>query len=72
MNNPGLLVYKCRRCEELEKTTHVPDINKAVILTVLGIGTPEDWGPLKPKMVSIHSCKDGNIGVSDLIGGIKD
>lgn len=72
MNNPGIIIYKCRRCGDLEKSTHVPNVDKAVILTVNGIGTPKDWGPLSPKMISVHSCKDGNIGVSDLIGGITD
>ena len=56
----------------MEKSTHAPDINMAVILIVLGIEMPKDWGPLNPKMTYVHSCTDGNIGVCDLIGGEKD
>lgn len=72
MNSPGTIIYKCRRCGDLEKSTHVPNIDKAVILMIKGIEMPKDWGPLSPKMISIHSCADGNIGVCDLIGGERD
>ncbi len=72
MNNPGKIVYKCRRCGCLENSTHVPNVDKAVILIAKGIEMPKEWGPLSPGMTSIHACKDGNIGVSDLIGGITD
>lgn len=72
MDNPGVLVYKCRRCGEIEKSIHVPDVNMAVILIVLGSDMPKDWGHLSPKMTSIHNCRDGDIGICDFVGGEKD
>lgn len=72
MNNPGVLVYKCRRCGGIDQSTHAPDVDMAVILTVLDMDMPKDWGPQKPHMTCIHNCKDGNTGVCDLIGGEKD
>lgn len=62
MNKPGTIIYKCRRCGDLEKSTHVPNVDRAVTLMVNGIEMPKDWGPLHPKMTSIHSCKMGTLG----------
>ena len=31
MRRPGVLVYRCRRCGELVKNTHIPDVNIGVL-----------------------------------------
>lgn len=64
----GFLVYKCRKCGNIVKNTHVPDVDTAIILIVSGNTLPEKWGGTA-RIIDIHSCEDGSIGVSDLIGG---
>jgi len=64
----GTLIYKCRFCGGLEKSTHVPDGDKAIIYMVKGIETPKNWGPLKPGILSVHNCSNGYVGVTDLVG----
>jgi hypothetical protein len=72
MRKGGFLVYKCRRCGELVKNSHAPDVDMAVTLVVIGSEMPSDWGGITPHMIEAHACKDGNIGVTDLIGGEAD
>ena len=72
MSKDGFLVYKCRRCGELVRNTHTPDVDMAVILVVTGSEIPKDWGGVTPKTIGLHTCKDSNIGVTDLIGGEED
>ena len=64
----GTLIYKCRLCGELDKSTHAPNGNTALISTVLDMPFPVDWGPITPKMVGIHGCGNGRVGVTDLVG----
>jgi hypothetical protein len=45
-------------------------IEYGVTNAVLGIQMPMAVGT-PPQLLSTHSCKDGSIGVSDLIGGEK-
>lgn len=44
MGEPGFLVYKCRRCGEVEKSCHVPNVQMAVILITEGQKLPSVWG----------------------------
>lgn len=71
MNESGFLVYKCRRCGELIKNTRVP--NGVIALTCIEKTghTPNGWDGVATRN-SICSCKDGGIGVSDLIGFESD
>jgi hypothetical protein len=70
----GYLVYKCRRCGELSKNTHVPDGGCAL----LGILNPnlldfrKIWQGIPLEKYDIHTCKDGNAGIADIIGFEKD
>ena len=64
----GTLIYRCRLCGELEKSDHAPCGNTALICAVLDIPIPKDWGPMIPKMLGIHACTNGCLGVTDLIG----
>lgn len=65
MSERGFLVYKCRMCGGLDKSTHVPDGASAALAIVVGIKSIQNWGH---SMVQTHRCKDGNIGVTDFIG----
>ena len=60
----GFLVHKCRRCGKINKNVHVP--NGLIYLCKI----LNDVNSLD--RVSICNCKDGNLGVSDLIGFEKD
>lgn len=72
MSKGGLLIYKCRKCGELSKIIHVPNVLKALSYINAGIKMPENWGPIQASIHDIHGCKDGTIGISDLIGGEED
>lgn len=66
------VVYRCRRCGELDKSACGSEdiVIQSIINTVLGIDMKMAIG-LQPQLLSTHSCQDGSIGVSDLIGGEK-
>ena len=68
MSNSGYLIYKCRRCGELNKNCHVPDGT----ITLLSIMTKDlhlkDGSTYNPLKIEIHNCTDGNLGIADLIG----
>lgn len=72
MNGPGNLVYKCRRCGQISENAHVPLILEAVSSILITGTTPKSWGPMTESLLGMHSCEDGNIGVSNLIGAEKD
>lgn len=65
----GFLVYKCRRCGGEVRNTHVPDGVTVLYYLLFGYDIPSHWWrtPL-PHKESIHHCKDGSLGVADLIG----
>ena len=59
--------YKCRRCGLIDDSTctAVERAQTVLILAAWGV----DTGPGVPvKMVDVHGCKDGGLGISDLIG----
>lgn len=64
----GYLIYKCRMCGELDKTTHVPDGVITIACLTGGCELPKTWFGIKPHLIDAHACKDGNYGVTDLIG----
>jgi hypothetical protein len=68
----GYIEYKCRRCGKIDACVHVPDMKLCVILLTVEVPLPEQWGGLRPTMLSVHGCDDGGLGVSDLIGGVSD
>lgn len=64
----GILVYKCRRCNKLQKNTHVPK-GMLALTSILHDGeTPNEWGVMTARNTDIHFCEDNNLGICDLIG----
>jgi hypothetical protein len=74
MNKGGWLQYKCRKCGKIEQNIHAPDATYALLLIMNGhYDTLEKiWGGMPVRQHSIHCCKNGEYGVSDLIGCIED
>lgn len=62
------MLYKCRRCGEITKNTHVPNANIALTCMIHDFKEPKCWFGAMPKLLDIHGCKDGNLGIADLIG----
>ena len=69
--NPGFLIYRCRRCGEEVRNTHVPLVLTAVTLLQAGKQLPESWGPMSKSvsLIGVHECSSGGYGVTDLISG---
>ena len=66
----GELLYRCRQCYCIDNSTHVPNIMRA--LTDINIfGVTQNRG-IKARMTSVHICKNGGWGISDLIGAEED
>lgn len=68
-NTRGNLVYKCRRCGELDRPLFAPDIFYAVSDAMYGTQMTEG---IRPTLLTVHQCADGHIGITDLIGGEYD
>ena len=66
----GVLIYKCRRCGELSKNCHTPNCLITLVSLIHGYDTP--YPGIVPSITDIHNCKDGNMGVCDLIGSEYD
>jgi hypothetical protein len=62
--------YKCRLCGEIEENPATGEKNALPCLldAVYKTNTFSTMIGPKPEIMSIHSCKDGNVGVMDLIG----
>jgi len=63
----GDFLYKCRRCGEIDDSTHSPCLVTDLIFLTLDNTTHSKGIPVH--MLGIHNCKDGHVGISDLIGG---
>lgn len=59
--------YKCRRCGEIEENPHC-GIDHALLHLINAIGEYKKESPQAPELLSLHDCKDGGMGVSDLVG----
>ena len=59
--------YKCRRCGEVESSLCTAERNGATYLidAILGL---KRQAAMAPRLLGHHCCKDGGMGVSDLIG----
>lgn len=70
----GRLLYKCRLCGEITDNCHVPDIFLAIpLLLIKGNLNCTPWaGTMGISTKKIHYCKNGKIGIADLIGGEED
>jgi hypothetical protein len=67
----GKLIYKCRLCGSEHTPTGVPDVSTALVCVLLDANVPKHWESLAGKisLIDLHNCKDGRVGVSDLVGG---
>ncbi len=61
---PYLVQYKCRKCGKIEDSSSVPEF--LVIVKMIQDITNVKNRQLVP--VSWHSCEDGSIGITDVIG----
>ena len=68
----GVLIYKCRSCRKLNKSTHVPNGLEALVSIRCYGRSPVEWGAMIACMTDICNCTDGNLGISDLIGFEED
>ena len=68
----GMFLFKCRKCGEIHGSLETAWENIFIILiqTVVSGQSDSKWGiPLR--MLEIHSCDNGDYGISDLIGAVK-
>ena len=67
----GMIVYRCRRCGELDRSLSSPDITQTVISVIRDTPDPNASG-IRASLLSIHTCADGAIGVTDIAGAEID
>lgn len=67
----GFLEYKCRRCGAIIKAAHVPNVYIAMARLITDGTTPKEWG-MTVRLLQTHSCDDGNVGITDFIGVVRD
>lgn len=66
----GDLLYRCRLCGTLHRSSHAPDVGLAVVYGITG-STPREWG-IPVTMHSVHHCGNGRVGISDFLGAEED
>lgn len=66
----GRLVYKCRKCNGLDKSRSIPNIKEALVCLTLAQSV--DCGVTSIELLKVHFCEDGELGISDLIGAERD
>lgn len=71
MKAPGLILYKCRRCDTIVGNLHSPDITMTLISLVTGTRDPAASG-IVVKMIDMHHCNDGALGITDCVGAAPD
>jgi len=62
--------YRCRRCGEIEDGTFTRWKRALCVLVNSVTETKTDFDS-SVDLINIHNCKDGSLGVSDLIGAEK-
>jgi hypothetical protein len=67
----GWLIYKCRKCDEKYQNTHTSDLSTMLFSVIIG-GNCHKQSEIIPDMLDLHYCNAKNVGIADLIGGIKD
>ena len=68
MPKRGILLYRCRRCGEIiefAEVSHLPAAMKAMTLT----GSARDKVGRDQPIMRPHTCHDGQVGLTDVIGG---
>lgn len=66
---PGCLVYKCRRCGEEWREQRVPDVVPSLVNVLTQQKDLSSIAATPKPLLFVHSCNDGNKGVSEIIGG---
>ena len=72
LSRGGSLIYKCRLCGETSSMIHAPDAPLAVLYLMRDIALPKEWGGMPIGKTERHYCREGQVGVSDLIGAKLD
>lgn len=70
-NRPGVLVFRCRRCNALERIERVYNMEMALGSAVVEQPIPKTHGSktyYRIYITDIHDCEDGGLGIMDLIG----
>jgi hypothetical protein len=64
----GILIYRCRLCDEVDKSHHVADLLVTLAHSMYPRRTAQ-----AAELIKIHWCeKKEQWGIADLIGGRKD
>lgn len=71
MSRPGVLLYRCRQCGEVEAGPRVPDVGGALCEIVVGERCATVGGGLAG-LVTCHECGGGRHGVADLVGAAAE
>jgi hypothetical protein len=69
---PGVLIYECLLCKGLDESIHVPDITLILVCLANGHELPEEWYGVPVNRFDVHHCKDGRLGVTQIIGAKAD
>lgn len=66
--------YKCRMCNEVFDGPHGGNDTAmcGLLATVFSLPYPDKFIGMPPKMYDIHTCKNGDNGVGDLMGYSKN
>jgi len=69
---PGVLIYKCRKCVVTFSAFHSQNVITALCHIKAGQAVPENFGPLQPEMLMVHRCDEPGYGIADLTGAKYD
>ena len=68
----GDIVYKCRRCGVVVKQMISGNLLTDLVVFISVMNDISGTGESDIRKHTIHSCEDGNLGVTDIVGGIYD
>lgn len=60
--------YRCRRCGKIDDSTGIVDKNAMHVMVSVVSGCDTHLMEPQPRLIGVHSCKDGGFGVTDFIG----
>jgi hypothetical protein len=68
-------LYKCRRCGQIEGLicVHLEDVAHEILLAIIDNDHSLIRGQTRlVDLYDVHLCDDGSMGLSDLIGAVRD
>ena len=68
----GDIIYKCRRCGAVIKQMISSNLLTDLIVEMSVMNGLQSIDKTDVREHTIHSCKDGNLGITDIIGGEFD